>query len=643
MFTVNELHIALYMAALLLSATCLVYTVIQARTDRPQNMVYILMLALVMTNSTTGIISDMLYSRRFESDTVYLVYRVMYFAYFLFHTALCPALCYYVLCVTGELTSFSKKKIFLYGFGFLLTELFVLLNPWMHWVFYFDEQGDFCRNWAESLLYVAAAVYFGLALCKLMFSWKALTKRRRRALLYFFLVVISGVVIQLLFMEIKSELFSEALALMGVMLAVESEDDRLDADTGFYNRKALLMDLKNYIMAGKQFQVICVKVTNADIIQRVTGSENQDILSEIVADYFKSLLPRFYIYHTNPDTFIMICMDQDISRARHLADQVCSRFEQSWLCQDTEILFDVVTMIAEVPGELSSPEAVFYMADIPIPERMNKKLLSGEDLGYLLRRADVERAIRTGFEKGNFEVYYQPTYYLKGPKLHGAEALIRLHDDLLGFIPPDEFIPIAEQIGMIDEIGDFVLGEVCAFLKSGVPSQNGMDCINVNLSVIQCMKPGFAGHILKIIEEYGIDKRMINFEITESVAANDYRVLNTVVKALKENGIEFSMDDYGTGYSNIQSIFSLDFDVVKIDKSILWGAQESEMGRIILENSAHMIHQMRRKILVEGVESMSHIKMLEPLQVDYLQGYFFSKPVPKQKLIEVIKNRQSYG
>ncbi|MBR1692400.1 MAG: EAL domain-containing protein, partial [Lachnospiraceae bacterium] len=566
MLPVNQFHIALYMAAFLLSVTCLVYTIIQSRTDRPQNKVYLIMLFIVIINSATGTISDLIYPYRNMSQTAYMVFELMYFLYFFFHTALCPALCYYVICVTGEQAKFTKKKSLLYAAGLFITEFLVVLNPLTHWVFYFDENHDFSRNWAETLIYLAAVVYFILAIGKLTFSWDALTKRRRRAILYFYFVVVAGVVIQLFNVDIKSELFGEALALMGVMLAVESEDDRLDADTGFYNRKALQMDLNNYILAKQVFQVLCIKVMNADIIQRVTGSSNTDILSEIVADYFKSLLPRYCIYHTNPSTFMLTCMETDADRAEQLAEDISERFEKSWECNDTEIVLQVVVMRAVVPLDLSTPEDVFYMADSPIPASVNKKILSGLDLGYLIRRASVERAIHRGFEEDAFEVYYQPTYHLQGQKIHGAEALIRLHDEALGFIPPDEFIPIAEQIGMIDQIGDFVLHEVCAFLKSGVPTRSGMDCINVNLSVIQCMQPDFVTHILGIIESYGIDKRMLNFEITESVAAHDYNVLNSVVRELKENGILFSMDDYGTGYSNIQSVFALDFDIIKIDK-----------------------------------------------------------------------------
>jgi EAL domain-containing protein (putative c-di-GMP-specific phosphodiesterase class I) len=129
---------------------------------------------------------------------------------------------------------------------------------------------------------------------------------------------------------------------------------------------------------------------------------------------------------------------------------------------------------------------------------------------------------------------------------------------------------------------------------------------------------------------------MINFEITESVGADDYQVLSEIAKNLKTSGFKLSMDDYGTGYSNMESIFALDFDVVKIDKSILWSAEKNANGRTILKNSINMIHDLGAAVLVEGVEKQEHIDMLTSLGVDYLQGYFFSKPVPKSTLLEII-------
>ena len=154
------------------------------------------------------------------------------------------------------------------------------------------------------------------------------------------------------------------------------------------------------------------------------------------------------------------------------------------------------------------------------------------------------------------------------------------------------------------------------------------------------MKPDFAEHIIALVDETGIDTHSINFEVTESVSADDYAILDHVVKTLKSKGFCFSMDDYGTGYSNINSIFSIDFDVVKVDKSILWGAEKSELGYIILENSVRMIRQMKRKILVEGVETKEHIELLKSLSVDYLQGYYFSRPIPKDEFVSLVKRQQ---
>jgi len=154
--------------------------------------------------------------------------------------------------------------------------------------------------------------------------------------------------------------------------------------------------------------------------------------------------------------------------------------------------------------------------------------------------------------------------------------------------------------------------------------------------VIQCLRPGFVEHILKIVNSYAVAHSKINFEITESVGAEDYEVLSKVAHDLKKEGFLLSMDDYGTGYSNMEGIFSLDFDVVKIDKSILWNAEKMSRGRIILENSVRMIHDLGCSVLVEGVETEEQIDLLTRLNVDYLQGFYFSKPVPKDRFLEVI-------
>lgn len=164
-----------------------------------------------------------------------------------------------------------------------------------------------------------------------------------------------------------------------------------------------------------------------------------------------------------------------------------------------------------------------------------------------------------------------------------------------------------------------------------------MDCINVNLSVLECMKEGFAEYVSGIVESAGVRKKMINFEITESVAARDYNQLANVIEQLKNEGFQFSIDDYGTGYSNMTSLFSLGADIIKIDKSVLWNAEKSELGMTLLRTSIEMVHEMRKKALMEGVETEAQIEILRELGCNYLQGFFFSKPLPKDEFIKLIE------
>jgi len=631
-------HIAFYCSALVVCFTGLLFTFIQQRTDKLQNKIYIVLVGMVGLNALSLVMYEMAHPFRMQSDGSFTIMKLAMFIYFVIHAALTPCLFLYVSAVCGRTIRLSPIKYLLFSSLLIVTEFMIICSPFTKWVYYFDSNHQFVRNWGEVLVYITGGIYMLLSVILLMSSWNALTLKRRMALIYFILIVIIGVAIQAVNINIKCELFAEAIALLGVMMAIESEDDRVDIDTGIYNRKALTTDLMSYIHNKRELDLICIKITNSDAAERATGSDNSDAMLKIIAEHLRTLVPRYCIYTTDSTTFMITIMNSTDKQVLEYAEKISERFDHPWKLRGNELLINAVLMTAKIPQRINTVSDALYMADCPIPTKNDKKILSGNDLDYLLRRAAVENAVRRGIEDRLFEVYYQPTFHLKDQKLHGAEALIRLHDSLLGNLYPDEFIPIAEQIGMIDEIDEFVLNEVCDFIKSGIPQSFGLDCINVNLSVIECMQPGFVGHINTVTEEYEIPKNMINFEITESVAATDYDMLSKVVAELKAKGFHFSMDDYGTGYSNMRAIFMLDFDVVKIDKSILWSAEKSELGKIILENSVHMIKQMKREILVEGVETQNQLDMLSELSVDYLQGYLFSKPIPKADFIALMRH-----
>ena len=635
-----------------MSFTILMQSFIQKRTDRVHNIVFIFLVSIIMFNSLTEFVGEFARPHILESNAALMVDDICHMLYFVFHSLIAPVFLIYVLCLSDAIKKVSDFHITLIMVPIFVMELLILSDPFTSVMYYHDSNGDFQRNWGEYVIYFFAAIFIFAATVCIFRYWFAMTMRKRLSLICFLGVVLIGLAVQFVYKNIRCELFAEALGLLGIMLLMESEDERLDPETGIYNRHGLEIDLDSNFKLKNSINIISLRIIDVSTSLRSIGITNINYLTKEVADFLKTKIQRYYIYNIDPSQFIIL-LDADKNAENHkfrkifqkyeasadadeLIEGILERFKGNWDIGKTKFSLNPIILKANMPETFETVEDVFFFIDSPLPKKIEKQVLEGPDLDYLLRRTEVENAIRRGLSDEEFEVYYQPVYDLHTKKLHGAEALLRLHDSALGEVYPDEFIPVTEQMGLIDEVDDMVLGKVCEFVESGLPERKGMQTLNVNLSMIQCMQKGFVDRINKIVERYDIKKSMITFEITESVGADDYQKLGEIIKELKSSGYQFAMDDYGTGYSNIQSIFSLDFDVVKIDKSILWAAEKGELGMTILTNSINMIKQMKKKIVVEGVETESQIKLLESLGVDYQQGFYFSKPIPKADFIRDI-------
>ena len=220
--------------------------------------------------------------------------------------------------------------------------------------------------------------------------------------------------------------------------------------------------------------------------------------------------------------------------------------------------------------------------------------------------------------------------------------MIRLKDEKYGFISPEVFIPVAEKSGAIHKIGDFVLEQVCAFIASDEYKKLGMSYIEVNLSVVQCMQPKLANHIMEILTRYGVRPEQLNLEITETAASISQQALEDNIKDLTNMGMKFSLDDFGTGYSNMQRIVKLPFDIIKLDRTFSELYDNPKLG-IVLTNAINMIKAMKMKIVVEGVETEGIYDVAVEEQADILQGYYFSRPVPAGDFQKMLRRSAGHG
>ncbi|MCR5349543.1 MAG: EAL domain-containing protein, partial [Acholeplasmatales bacterium] len=257
----------------------------------------------------------------------------------------------------------------------------------------------------------------------------------------------------------------------------------------------------------------------------------------------------------------------------------------------------------------------------------NKEFIIQNNIDIIL-----DEAIR----KNEFDVYYQPIYNTKTKTFTACEALVRLISNKYGYIGPEHFIKYAEMSGKIFEIDSFVIKDTIKFISTDTFKSLGIDKININLSISECMDLKLYDYVTNLIKQYNINPTYLNFEITEGKDITNHKQIYEVIKKFKDIGIEFSLDDYGIGYSNIERFSNIPISTVKLDKTLVNNSKNEGMESV-LSNTLNMIKSLGRKVVVEGIETNESLNEFLEYDCDFIQGFIYSKPVPKEEFIDFIK------
>ena len=262
------------------------------------------------------------------------------------------------------------------------------------------------------------------------------------------------------------------------------------------------------------------------------------------------------------------------------------------------------------------------------------KFFDVDILTMLRRQYDIEKALRTAIERNEIFMVFQPKISIKGEKINGFEALVRWINSDLGFVSPAEFIPIAENTGLIVDIGKFIIEESFKKCKELYEISTAKFHIAINISDIQLREDGFIDYIAELLQKYEIPPEYIEFEITEGVIMQSVAKNIELLLGLKRLGVSIALDDFGTGYSSLSYLKRLPIDVLKIDKSFVDGIGVDEKSEYIAESIIKLSHSLDLKVVAEGVETREQLGYLDKMKCDVAQGYYFSKP----EKFDAIKN-----
>ncbi|MBR1931834.1 MAG: EAL domain-containing protein [Lachnospiraceae bacterium] len=549
----------------------------------------------------------------------------------------------YILFLLGIAQNMNKRYLLLLGVPTAVEVLLLAFNPRFHWIFYYDENRIYTHGTAFVFLYIIAFVYMLATVALMVIFRQALTKRRLLPLIMLTVFSILPMFVQVIYQHLLIELFFQALGMLGILFSIEDKEDIINPITKVRNRFAFLEEAQSIFRSSEKVSMIIVKIANINFYNSTVGIQKMYEMQAEVAKWLDKQKNGGQCYDCENGHYALICARRTNEEETLLLQQIKKRFQDIWGRGRFQTVFPVQVGILHLPEEIQNMEQLLLVLDTRFAGEQTEELVAERMLERSQRVILIERLIKEALQNHKFQVWYQPIWNSSQEKITSAEALIRLIDDELGFISPEEFIPIAEQNGTIHQIGEIVFEETCRFYQEQCLEDEGIHYIEVNLSTVQCMNKNLPQTFASILRKYKLDASHINLEITESATVGNSNQLTETIETLRRMGFTFSLDDYGTGYSNLSYMYDMPFSIIKLDKSILWNAvsPKGERGEknagVLLENTVHMFREMNYKVLVEGVETVEQKMLLEKLKCHYFQGYYFSKPVPKESFLDFVK------
>lgn len=546
---------------------------------------------------------------------------------------------YYSISLTGTYQRMGTWLRALIILPFASVALLILSSIFTkNGIFYLDENNAYHHGSLHIMLYAVMAFYLICSLVIVLVRRRRLQKLKLYVTLAFLLTTLTAMLIQLNNPYLLVNSTANAFALTLIYHILEAPSNHVDALTGVLNRSALSSMLRDTFDEGERCTLLVYSLNSLHLINHSLGMKGGDAVLAAFADYLKKEYPRQNVIRTEGDIFSVMFLGGKYLGEDELSN-IYENTRRSFEINSVEVALDISLSCINSEDCDSRDEMSSMLENIMRMHRggeLGSILLADGDFKMrLLKKGAIERATAQAINENRVEVYYQPIHDMDG-RLCALEALVRINDSELGFLPPQELVELAEKNGSIIRLGEQVLRRSCEFFRDNDISSWGLHHVGVNLSAIQCARSELSDEISKTILEFGISPELIAFEVTET-AAGALTAVRKNMDMLRMKGINFLLDDFGTGYANFKNMVVLPFRCIKIDKSLLWNAQSSRSRMMLLSGVVKVIHSLGLTSLCEGVETLEQVELLRELGVSMMQGYHYSKPLPPERLIEYAK------
>ncbi len=473
-------------------------------------------------------------------------------------------------------------------------------------------------------------------------------------------VLVMGAIssLQLIYPDLILAGLANVAGVLVMYLYVQNVTKSKDNLTGLYNRERLTYNVNKRmnLYFGKipsmhrhtsyEFSLVLYSLRNLKGINERYGLSGGNELLEEVAKYLRASFAPFQVYRYGGDEFA-IMIDRPVNDLDNLLYTASLRFDKPFYCDENKISMNINVVYARVdfPDFGRGVRSLISALDYSVSSLKHGKLSTNymHDLTIcdkMSRRNSVIDRIKHAVENDGFEMYYQAIYSTEENKFVGSEALIRMKGSL-GSVYPDEFIPLAEETGLIVSMTYIVIEKVCKDLRRCMNAESevsGKHFVSINFPYAQFLEPDIVNKIMRILDQYDISPSQIKIEITERTLIGDSGLIIGIMREMQEKGFMFEVDDFGVDYSNISIILHLPVDLIKIDRSLVHLATGKDSYEEFFRLFLKAIKHTGRKVVIEGVETQEQADFFKSCKSDFIQGFFYAVPAPFDDYLTVLKS-----
>lgn len=581
----------------------------------------------------------------------WIIFQILNSAYFSLIVSVSFAFALYGFTLVDSSKHRAEHYSLITKFGIILplvlSIIYCIISPFFNnptfSLMYYDTEKftPVFSKFGAIILYICCTIYSLYGILIMIHFRKYIPRNDLLRFVFILQMMIGMAIAQKFFYYARFVSFAMAMSCLTLSFYIQRPDLIYNSELGAFNLEGFKMVVNHFFSKRKRFLVISIVMDDAAFYEFAIGrKEKFNLESCIVTTLKQKFKKNCSVFRLKFGNYALVIKENKKLNEESAMNYINKQIDMRWgfSSMELDLTFRTCSMVSYRDVQFYD-EIIDLIDYFTTSKKFKAKYTTAYsmDLSRLHSKSYIERSIYEGLKNNRLEVYYQPIYSVAEDKLSGVEALIRLRDDEGNFVSPEDFIPIAEQNGTIFDIGKFVFTSVCETLSKINLEEYNIKKVDINLSVIQCIQEDMYKQLINIRNSFKIPSQYINLEITETATINSPEVLLKNMKKLEEDGIELSLDDYGSGNSNISYILSLPFKMIKIDKGIIWKSFENPRADIALKETINMMKALGMKIVAEGVETKEQSKRLIELGCDYLQGYYYSRPVDCQTFLNVMK------